>query len=189
MVIDLQDVGTRFYTYPATMAYVMEESAKRGIPVVVLDRPNPIGGWQIEGPETGSAAFTGLFCQPMPIRHGLTIGELARLFNSEARINCTLDVVTMANWRRERVVRRNQPEWVNPSPNMRNLVEATLYSRHRDARDGNLSVGRGTDTPFEQIGAPWIDGRALASVAQHAKHSRRARLPGALHAGVEQLRR
>ena len=162
MVIDLQDIGTRFYTYPATMAYVMEESAKRGIRVVVLDRPNPIGGWQIEGPKLDQAAFTG-YLPVMPIRHGLTIGELAKLFNSEARINCTLDVVTMANWRRSAWFDETSLEWVNPSPNMRNLVEATLYPGIGMLEYGNLSVGRGTDTPFEQIGAPWIDGRALAS--------------------------
>jgi uncharacterized protein YbbC (DUF1343 family)/CubicO group peptidase (beta-lactamase class C family) len=162
MVIDLQDIGTRFYTYPATMAYVMEESAKRGIAVVVLDRPNPIGGWQIEGAKLDQAAFTG-YLPAMPVRHGLTIGELARLFNAEARINCKLDVVAMANWRRSAWFDETGLEWVNPSPNMRNLIEATLYPGIGMLEYGNLSVGRGTDTPFEQIGAPWMDGRALAA--------------------------
>ena len=162
MVIDLQDIGTRFYTYPATMAYVMEESAKRGIPVLVLDRPNPIGGWQIEGPKLDQAAFTG-YLPAMPVRHGMTLGELARLFNSEAGINCSLDVVPMANWRRSAWFDETNLEWINPSPNMRNLVEATLYPGIGMLEYGNLSVGRGTDTPFEQIGAPWIDGRALAA--------------------------
>ena len=162
IVIDLQDIGTRFYTYPATMAYVMEEAAKRGIAVVVLDRPNPIGGWQIEGPKLDQAAFTG-YLPAMPVRHGLTMGELARLFNVEGGINAKLDVVPMANWRRSAWFDDTGLEWVNPSPNMRNLVEATLYPGIGMLEYGNLSVGRGTDTPFEQIGAPWIDGRALAA--------------------------
>ena len=108
----------------------------------------------------------------MPIRHGLTIGELARLFNSEARINCDLDVVAMANWRASEWFDETSLEWINPSPNMRNLVEATLYPGIGMLEYANLSVGRGTDTPFEQIGAPWIDGRALADAVS------RLELPG-----------
>jgi uncharacterized protein YbbC (DUF1343 family) len=168
MVVDLQDIGTRFYTYPATLAYVMEESGRRGIPVVVLDRPNPVDGWQIEGPHLDEAAFTGYF-PAMPVRHGLTIGELARLFNREAKIGCTLDVVPMANWHRSDWFDETGLEWVNPSPNMRNLNEATLYPGIGMLEYGNLSVGRGTDTPFEQIGAPWIDGPQLAA-ALNSRH-------------------
>jgi uncharacterized protein YbbC (DUF1343 family) len=173
LVIDLQDIGVRFYTYGTTMAYVMEESAKRKIRVVVLDRPNPIGGWQIEGPALDQAAtgFTG-YIPSMPTRHGMTLGELARLFNAEAKIGCDLDVVAMRNWSRDRWFDELGLEWINPSPNMRNLLQATLYPGIGSIEYGNLSVGRGTDTPFEQIGAPWIDGRRLAA------HLNARRLPG-----------
>jgi uncharacterized protein YbbC (DUF1343 family)/CubicO group peptidase (beta-lactamase class C family) len=164
IVIDLQDIGVRFYTYGTTMAYVMEEAAKRQIRVVVLDRPNPIGGWQIEGPALDEAAkgFTG-YIPSMPTRHGMTLGELARLFNEEAGIRCDLDVVAMKHWARDQWFDELGLEWINPSPNMRNLIQATLYPGIGSIEFGNISVGRGTDTPFEQIGAPWIDGRRLAS--------------------------
>jgi uncharacterized protein YbbC (DUF1343 family) len=163
IVVDLQDVGVRFYTFPTTVAYVMEEAAKRQIKVVVLDRPNPVNGWQIEGPslEMAAVGFTG-YLPAMPIRHGLTIGELARLYNGEGHIGCELEVVSMKGWTRSEWFDDTGLEWVNPSPNMRNLVEATLYPGIGMLEYANLSVGRGTDTPFEQIGAPWIDGRVLA---------------------------
>ena len=164
LVIDLQDVGVRFYTYGTTMAYVMEEAAKRKIRVVVLDRPNPTGGWQIEGPLLDKAAisFTG-YIPSMPTRHGMTLGELAKLFNVEAKIGCELDVVAMRHWSRDRWFDELGLEWINPSPNMRNLIQATLYPGIGSIEYGNVSVGRGTDAPFEQIGAPWIDGRRLAA--------------------------
>ena len=164
LVIDLQDVGVRFYTYGTTMAYVMEEAAKRKIRVVVLDRPNPGGGWQIEGPALDKEAigFTG-YIPSMPTRHGMTLGELARLFNVEAKIGCDLDVVAMRHWSRDRWFDELGLEWINPSPNMRNLIQATLYPGIGSLEYGNLSVGRGTDSPFEQLGAPWIDGRRLAA--------------------------
>ncbi len=173
IVVDLQDVGVRFYTFPTTVAYVMEEAAKRQIKVVVLDRPNPVNGWQIEGPtlDTAAVGFTG-YLPSMPIRHGLTIGELARLYNGEAHIGCDLDVVAMKGWARSEWFDDTGLEWINPSPNMRNLVEATLYPGIGMLEYANLSVGRGTDTPFEQIGAPWIDGRALADAVS------RLALPG-----------
>jgi uncharacterized protein YbbC (DUF1343 family)/CubicO group peptidase (beta-lactamase class C family) len=163
LVVDLQDVGVRFYTYAATLAYVMEEAAKRHVRVVVLDRPNPVNGWQVEGPALDPAArgFTGYF-PPMPVRHGMTLGEVARLFNTEAGIHCDLDVVAMRHWSRDDWYDQTGLEWVNPSPNIRNLTEATLYPGIGMLEYANLSVGRGTDTPFEQIGAPWIDGRRLA---------------------------
>jgi uncharacterized protein YbbC (DUF1343 family) len=163
MVIDLQDVGARFYTYSTTMAYVMEEAAKRKLRVVVLDRPNPVNGWQIEGPTLDESArgFTG-YLPVMPIRHGLTLGELARLFNEVGRIGCDLEVVAMQRWDRAEWFDETSLEWVNPSPNLRNLNEATLYPGIAAFEFANISVGRGTDTPFEQIGAPWIDGRRLA---------------------------
>ncbi len=163
IVVDLQDVGARFYTYMTTMAYVMEEAAPRKIKVFVLDRPNPVGGVQIEGPAQDSSAitFTGYF-QSMPIRHGMTIGELARLFNGEKNINADLTVIPMTNWRRDKWFDETGLAWVNPSPNMRRLYAATLYPGLGAFEQTNLSVGRGTDTPFEHVGAPWIDGARLA---------------------------
>jgi uncharacterized protein YbbC (DUF1343 family) len=163
MVIDLQDIGARFYTYTTTMAYVMEEAAKRNLPVYVLDRPNPINGFQIEGPalDRGSVGFTGYF-PAMPVRHGMTLGELARLFNGENKIGAALTVVPMKNWDRSRWFDDTGLPWINPSPNMRNLLQATVYPGVGAIEGTNISVGRGTDTPFEQIGAPWIDGVRLA---------------------------
>ena len=163
LVIDLQGIGARFYTYMTTMAYVMEEAAKRNIAVVVLDRPNPINGFQIEGPTLDEAAmgFTGYF--RMPIRHGLTLGELARLFNAENEIGAELAVVAMDGWRRDTWFDETGLPWVNPSPNMRNLTQAALYPGIGAIEGTNISVGRGTQTPFQQIGAPWIDGVRLAA--------------------------
>jgi uncharacterized protein YbbC (DUF1343 family)/CubicO group peptidase (beta-lactamase class C family) len=172
IVIDLQDIGARFYTYMTTMAYVMEEAAKRQLLVVVLDRPNPVAGVQIEGPmlDKGLLGFTGYM--PMPIRHGMTLGELAKLFNAENHIGADLTVIPVKNWRRDAWFDETGLPWINPSPNMRNLLQATLYPGIGAFESTNVSVGRGTDTPFEQIGAPWIDGVALAD-ALNAR-----RLPG-----------
>ncbi len=163
IVVDLQDIGTRFYTYVTTMAYVMEEAAKRNISVLVLDRPNPINGLQIEGPmlERSRTGFTGYF--PMPIRHGMTIGELALLFKGENGIDVDLDVVKMKGWQRKDWFDHTGLPWVNPSPNIRNLIQAILYPGIGAIEETNISVGRGTDTPFDQIGAPWIDGVRLAA--------------------------
>jgi uncharacterized protein YbbC (DUF1343 family) len=163
VVIDLQDAGVRFYTYPATLAYVMEEAARRKLPVVVLDRPNPINGFDIEGPYQDASAigFNGYL--PMPIRHGMTLGELARLFNGENKIGADLTVVTMKHWRRDDWFDATALRWINPSPNLRNMVAAALYPGIGAIEGTNISVGRGTDSPFEQIGAPWIDGVALAA--------------------------
>ena len=163
VVVDLQDIGARFYTYPAAIAYVLEEAAKRTLPVVVLDRPNPIDGFDIEGPaqEAGGNRYVGYL--PMPVRHGLTIGELVRLFNEVGRIGADVTVVPMKNWRREDWFDDTGLAWVNPSPNMRNMVAAAVYPGVGAIEGTNISVGRGTDTPFEQIGAPWIDGPALAA--------------------------
>jgi uncharacterized protein YbbC (DUF1343 family)/CubicO group peptidase (beta-lactamase class C family) len=163
MVVDLQDVGARFYTYHTTMAYVMEEAARRKIAVVVLDRPNPVNGWQIEGPtpdETGSFIS---YLSSMPVRHGLTMGEMAKLFNDEKKIGADLTVVPMANWRRDHWFDETGLSWVNPSPNMRNLTQAALYPGVGSIEYANISVGRGTDQPFEQFGAPWMDGAAMAA--------------------------
>jgi uncharacterized protein YbbC (DUF1343 family) len=162
IVIDLQDIGARFYTYMTTMAYVMEEAAKHKISVVVLDRPNPVNGFQIEGPTLDKSAlsFVGYF--PMPIRHGMTLGELAELFNAENKIGADLTVIPLRNWNRDEWFDSTGLPWINPSPNMRNLIQATLYPGIGAIEGTNVSVGRGTDTPFEQVGAPWIDGVALA---------------------------
>jgi uncharacterized protein YbbC (DUF1343 family)/CubicO group peptidase (beta-lactamase class C family) len=162
IVVDLQDVGTRFYTYVTTMALVMEEAARRDIAVVVLDRPNPIDGWRIEGPLTDETVLGFTSYLPMPIRHGLTIGELARLFNGERKIGAKLTVVAMPQWRRDWWFDDTGAPWINPSPNMRSLTQATLYPGIGAIEQSNISVGRGTDTPFERVGAPWIDGVALA---------------------------
>jgi uncharacterized protein YbbC (DUF1343 family) len=163
LVVDLQDIGTRFYTYMTTLAYVMEEAAKLKIAVVVLDRVNPVNGVQLEGPALDKAAvgFTGYF-PAMPIRHGMTMGELAKLFNAENRIGADLTVVQMRNWSRDDWFDMTGQAWINPSPNIRNLIQATLYPGIGAIEGTNISVGRGTDTPFEQIGAPWIDGVRLA---------------------------
>jgi uncharacterized protein YbbC (DUF1343 family)/CubicO group peptidase (beta-lactamase class C family) len=164
IVVDLQDVGARFYTYAATLGYVMEAAAKRQIAVVVLDRPNPVNGWQIEGP-AADEAFVGFnaYVAAMPIRHGMTLGELATLFNEENRIGVALTVVPAANWRRDFWYDETGLPWINPSPNMRNLNQATLYPGIGAIEYSNISVGRGTDQPFEQLGAPWINGRALGA--------------------------
>jgi uncharacterized protein YbbC (DUF1343 family) len=163
LVVDLQDVGARFYTYMTTMAYVMEEAARRKISVVVLDRPNPIDGTHIEGPtlERTSLGFTGYF--PMPVRHGMTMGELAQLFNGENDVGADLTVVRMKNWRRDDWFDHTGLPWINPSPNLRSLIQAALYPGIGAIEGTNLSVGRGTDSPFEQLGAPWIDGVRLAA--------------------------
>ena len=162
LVVDLQDVGARFYTYATTMAYLLEAAAARGLRVMVLDRPNPIGGVDVEGPilDESSTGFTGYF--PSPVRHGLTLGELARLFNTERGIGAELEVIRMRGWQRETWFDQTGLRWVDPSPNMRNLHQALLYPGIGAIEGSNLSVGRGTDTPFEQIGAPWIDGPELA---------------------------
>jgi uncharacterized protein YbbC (DUF1343 family) len=171
IVVDLQDIGVRFYTYISTMGHVMEEAAKRKIAVVVLDRPNPINGWQIEGGPAQESAFIS-YLPSMPVRHGMTLGELAHLFNGELTIGAALTVIPAANWNRDLWFDQTGLSWVNPSPNMRNLNQATLYPGIGAIEYSNVSVGRGTDQPFEQIGAPWINGRALA------EHLNARRLPG-----------
>jgi len=164
LVVDLQDIGARFYTYTTTTAYVLEEAAKHKLPVFVLDRPNPVNGWQIEGPPPDkelAGAFTSYF-PAMPIRHGMTLGEMAKLFNAENKIGADLTVVAMKNWRRDDWFDETALPWVSPSPNMRNMNEAALYPGIGAIEGTNVSVGRGTDTPFEHVGAPWVDGVQLA---------------------------
>ena len=169
LVIDLQDIGSRFYTYPATTGYVLEEAAKRKIAVMVLDRPNPVNGWQIEGPNQSEPIREFIAYFPMPVRHGLTLGELARVFNAEKKINADLTVIPVENWRREYWYDETGLAWINPSPNMRNLNQAALYPGIGAIEYSNISVGRGTDQPFEQLGAPWIDGPRLAAALNARK--------------------
>ena len=169
IVADLQDAGARFYTYPAAIGFFMEEAAKRHLPVIVLDRPDPIGGISVEGPAQEFDVRRDVGYLPMPIRHGMTIGELARLFNGEGGINADLTVVPMKGWSRATWYDETGLMWINPSPNLRNLVAASLYPGIGALEQTNVSVGRGTDSPFEQVGAPWIDGPRLAD-ALNARH-------------------
>jgi len=164
VVIDLQDIGSRFYTYMTSMAYVMEEAAARKIKVIVLDRPNPIGGTQIEGPSLDEpfVGFTG-YIASMPVRHGMTLGELAKLFNGEKKIGADVIVIPMRGWSRDQWLDDTGLAWINPSPSMRSLAAAALYPGIGSFEQINLAVGRGTDVPFEQVGAPWIDGVKLAA--------------------------
>jgi len=172
LVVDLQDVGTRVYTYVYTMANCMRAAARHGIPVVVCDRPNPVGGTAIEGSrlDPAYASFVGQF--PIPLRHGMTIGELARMFNEDFGINCSLDVVPLAGWRRSMYFDETGVPWVMPSPNLPTLDSTIVYPGAVLIEGTRLSEGRGTTRPFELIGAPWIDGDRLAG-AMNAKQ-----LPG-----------
>lgn len=163
VVFDIQDIGTRFYTYATTMAYAMEEAAAQGLPFVVLDRPNPIGGVAVQGPVLSEDALSFVGYAPIPLRHGMSMGELARYFNEERGIGADLTVIEAEGWRRADWYDATGLAWVNPSPNMRNLVQATLYPAVGPLETTNVSVGRGTDEPFEWLGAPWIDARQLAA--------------------------
>jgi uncharacterized protein YbbC (DUF1343 family) len=163
LVFDIQDAGVRFYTYTATMAYCMEEAAKRKIAFYVLDRPNPIGGTIVEGPvlDADKTNFVGYF--PLPVRYGLTIGELAQFFNAENHINCDLHVIAMKNWHRNYFFESTGARWIPPSPNLRTLKGAVLYPGIEILQNAGISVGRGTETPFEEFGAPWINGEEVAA--------------------------
>jgi len=162
LVFDIQDVGARYYTYETTLGYFLEEAAKAGIELIVLDRPNPVTGSFVQGaiPDAGHQSFINYF--PVPLRHGMTIGELAKMFNTERNINARLTVVPMEGWMRGDWYDSTALPWINPSPNMRSLTEATLYIGVGVMEFNNVSVGRGTDTPFELLGAPWIKSRELA---------------------------
>lgn len=162
LVYDIQDVGARFYTYISTLGHIMEEAAKKKIPVFVLDRPNPIGGVDVEGPTADSDKLSFISYHTIPTRHGLTVGELAQLFNRQRKIGADLRVIKMDGWGRSMWFDETNLTWINPSPNMRSLTEATLYPGVGLLETTNVSVGRGTDTPFEIVGAPWIQGDKLA---------------------------
>ena len=168
VVIDLADAGARFYTFETTTGYFLEAAAKAGIEVVILDRPNPITGSFVQGPisdspvsDNGRESFTNYF--PEPVRHGMTLGELAKMFNAERHIGARLQVVAIEGWQRGDWFDSTGLAWVNPSPNLRNLTEAALYPGVALIEGTNVSVGRGTDTPFEVVGAPWIKSRELAA--------------------------
>jgi uncharacterized protein YbbC (DUF1343 family)/CubicO group peptidase (beta-lactamase class C family) len=162
VVVDIQDAGARFYTYETTLGYFLEGAAKAGIEIIVLDRPNPVTGSFVQGPisEPGHESFTNY--ASMPVRHGMTMGELAKLFNSERNINARLQIIPLEGWMRGDWYDATGLEWVNPSPNLRSLTEATLYPGVALVEGTNVSVGRGTDTPFELLGAPWINAGELA---------------------------
>jgi uncharacterized protein YbbC (DUF1343 family)/CubicO group peptidase (beta-lactamase class C family) len=162
VVVDIQNAGVRFYTYESTLGYFLEGAAKAGIEIVVLDRPDPITGSFVQGPtsDAGHEIFTNYFS--VPVRHGMTMGELAKMFNAERNINAKLTVVPMTGWMRGDWYDSTGLAWVSPSPNLRSLTGATLYPGVGLVEGTNVSVGRGTDTPFEVLGAPWIKGRELA---------------------------
>jgi uncharacterized protein YbbC (DUF1343 family) len=164
LVYDLQEVGGRTWTYVSTMALAMQAAAKKKIPFVVLDRPNPIGGEIVEGAllDPRFKSFVGMY--PIPARHGMTVGELATLFNQEHGIGADLVVVPTANWRRTEWLDETGLPWVNPSPNLRSLAALTSYPGTVYFEGTNLSEGRGTDRPFEQIGASWLDAPRVVEV-------------------------
>jgi len=162
IVFDIQDIGARFYTYISTLQNVMEEAAKAGKPVFVLDRPNPINGIDVEGSLADADKLSFVATHTISVRHGMTVGELAQMINAERNIRADLRVVKMENWQRALWFDQTNQLWINPSPNMRSLTQATLYPGIGLLETTNLSVGRGTDTPFEIIGAPWLDGQKLA---------------------------
>lgn len=163
LVFDIQDAGVRFYTYVTTMGYSMEETARRRVGFYVLDRPNPLSGVVIEGPmlDRDRLSFTAYF--PLPVRYAMTMGELARMFNEENKIGADLHVIAMKNWKRSEPYDETGLKWIPPSPNLRTLDEALLYPGIEVLQAGGVSVGRGTDAPFEMIGAPWIHGAELAA--------------------------
>ena len=164
IVFDVQDAGARFYTYVTTLGYVLEESARAGRAVVVLDRPDPIGGVESEGPLADEDRLSFTAYHAIPVRTGMTIGELARLFDAERGIGADLTVVPLRGWSRGLWYDETGLEWIAPSPNLRSLAAATLYPGIALLETTNVSVGRGTETPFEVVGAPWLDGARLARV-------------------------
>jgi len=167
LVFDIQDAGARFYTYITTMGHAMEACAKKGIPFYVLDRPNPINASLVQGPvlDRNLRSFTGYFS--LPVRHGMTVGELAQMFNVEKKIGVKLHVIKMRGYERTHWYDETRLLWVSPSPNLRTLTEAILYPGVAMVESTNVSVGRGTTAPFELLGAPWMNGEELASYLSH----------------------
>jgi uncharacterized protein YbbC (DUF1343 family) len=167
VAIDLQDAGVRFYTYEAVLRYFLEAAAKTGTEIIVLDRPDPINGSFVQGPISGPGTESYVNSINIPVRHGMTLGELARFDNQQLHLDAPLTVIAMLGWQRGDWYDSTGLPWVNPSPNLRDLEEATLYAGIGLIETTNISVGRGTDTPFELIGAPWIDARTLAGYLNH----------------------
>ncbi len=167
LVFDIQDAGVRFYTFTTTMAYCMEAAAKHHIPFFVLDRPNPLGGVRVAGPmlDPDRLSFTGFF--PEPVIYGMTIGELAKMFNAEDHIGADLTVIKMKDWHRRDTFDQTGLVWIPPSPNLRTVSETLLYPGIEILQNGGLSVGRGTNTPFKVIGAPYIHAREFAKALNH----------------------
>jgi uncharacterized protein YbbC (DUF1343 family) len=169
LVFDIQDIGARFYTYISTLGEAMVAAAENKVRLVVLDRPNPIGGAAIGGPvlDAGKESFVGW--HPIAVRHGMTVGELARMFAAERKLAVDLQVVKCEGWSRDKMFDATGLAWIDPSPNMRSLTAALLYPGVGLLETTNLSVGRGTATPFEVVGAPWIDGRRWAAALKAEK--------------------
>jgi len=163
LVFDIQDVGARFYTYISTMGEAMQAAAEHRKRFVVLDRPNPIGGIDVAGPMLDAGRESFVAFHRLPVRHGMTTGELARLFKQELKLDLDLEVIACEGWKRKDAWDATGLVWVNPSPNMRSLTQAWLYPGIGLLETTNVSVGRGTDTPFEVVGAPWIDAKRLAA--------------------------
>jgi uncharacterized protein YbbC (DUF1343 family) len=164
LVFDVQDAGVRFYTYTTTMAYCMEEAAKRDIAFFVLDRPNPLNGDIIEGPMLDAEKTSFVAYYPLPVRYALTIGELAQFLNTENHINAQLHVISMKNWHRNYFFESTGLKWIPPSPNLRTLKGSLLYPGLEILQNAGVSVGRGTEAPFEEFGAPWINGEEVAAL-------------------------
>jgi uncharacterized protein YbbC (DUF1343 family) len=166
IVFDIQDIGSRFYTYISTMGEAMIAAGEFKKKFVVLDRPNPIGGIEITGPmlDPGTESFVGF--HNLPVRHGMTIGELALMLKAEKKLDVDLEVIRCEDWNPHQLWDQTGLTWINPSPNMRSLTQALLYPGVGLIETTNVSVGRGTDTPFEMIGAPWIQNRQLAAALQ-----------------------
>jgi uncharacterized protein YbbC (DUF1343 family)/CubicO group peptidase (beta-lactamase class C family) len=162
LVYDIQDIGCRFYTYISTLGLIMEAAKEHNLRVVVLDRPNPLGGVVLEGPMRDEGRESFIAYHSLPLRHGLTVGELAKMFNEERQWDVPLEVIKVTGWKRSDLFDRTLLPWRNPSPNMRHLSAALLYPGVGLLETTNISVGRGTERPFEWIGAPWLDGRKLA---------------------------
>lgn len=162
VVYDLQDIGCRFYTYITTLGLLLEACAENDVAVYVLDRPNPIGGLDVEGPCSDSDHESFVAYHELPLRHGMTVGELARLFNAERGINAQLKVVTMGGWQRSFWQPHTGQRWIDPSPNIRDVIAALLFPGVGLIEGSNVSVGRGTENPFHVFGAPWMDGDAVA---------------------------
>jgi uncharacterized protein YbbC (DUF1343 family) len=169
LVFDIQDAGARFYTYASTLHRVLRVGGERGMRVVVLDRPNPIGGVEVSGPLPTRDAISFVNHHPLPVRHGMTLGELAEMIDADEHLGVDLDVVLMTGWRRAEYFDETGLDWTPPSPNLRSVKQAVLYPGVALVEGTNVSVGRGTDTPFEVVGAPWIDGADLAAALDESK--------------------